>query len=611
MYDALVEPAAERTRKQMCENTHRKGFERIEAFVGDHLSVVADHSKFDLEKLDNTLDRVLDRAFRNKLSLGGAAKSAPKSVSGKSSGNRDDEYNADVDDFSSDEEGDSTKTKKRKLDGSTAKAASSSKASKTTAAAGRASSPTAVLGSLSDFLESDHGIEATLSVWDSPPKPTQLKLKHILQAEPILIDKVEGKILELTRTDWGQTIETVLPKGQKIKFPKNCFATMVYTGAKGSKINHSQIGCLLGQQELEGRRVPLLPTYRTLPSFAPYDLAARAGGYVTDRFLTGVRAQEFYFHCMAGREGLIDTAVKTSRSGYLQRCLVKHLETLVVAYDGTVRDTSDNSVIQFLYGEDGIDVTKSAFLNKFANLHENACNVDGRERTRARLEVLEKSPVDCGTAGRHMAVRDGLKGLKAQGWAASESVAAAKAAGKAAKAGKQLPPKEILPQISGCMVAYDASEQLAELKKLQVWYEEEFQRTGDRGFVGTTSVHAALANARKEIVNAGSWRPYDRFEPTQHCFPPGSFLGSVSEKFHDSLLAYCKKADFKSEQEKEDFILFSHLKYQSSLAAPGEAVGVLAAQGMGEPSTQMTLNTFHLAGHGGANVTLGKMVSRD
>jgi DNA-directed RNA polymerase I subunit RPA1 len=57
---------------------------------------------------------------------------------------------------------------------------------------------------------------------------------------------------------------------------------------------------------------------------------------VADRFLTGVRPQEYYFHCMAGREGLLDTAVKTSRSGYLQRCLVKHLEGLRVAYDGTV-----------------------------------------------------------------------------------------------------------------------------------------------------------------------------------------------------------------------------------------------------------------------------------
>ncbi len=77
---------------------------------------------------------------------------------------------------------------------------------------------------------------------------------------------------------------------------------------------------------------------------------------------------------MAGREGLIDTAVKTSRSGYLQRCLIKHLENLAVSYDYTVRDNSDGSVVQFYYGEDGLDVIKTGFLNnpKFSFFAQNS-----------------------------------------------------------------------------------------------------------------------------------------------------------------------------------------------------------------------------------------------
>lgn len=90
------------------------------------------------------------------------------------------------------------------------------------------------------------------------------------------------------------------------------------TGAKGSAVNHNQVSLMLGQQELEGRRVPIMSSGRSLPSFLPYDPNPRAGGFVGDRFLNSLRLQEFYFHCMAGREGLIDTAVKTSRSGYLQ-----------------------------------------------------------------------------------------------------------------------------------------------------------------------------------------------------------------------------------------------------------------------------------------------------
>lgn len=117
--------------------------------------------------------------------------------------------------------------------------------------------------------------------------------------------------------------------------------------------------------------MPRMASGKTLPCFVPYDLSARAGGFIADRFLTGIKPQEYYFHCMAGREGLVDTAVKTSRSGYLQRCLVKNLEGLRVAYDSTVRDT-DKSIVQFHYGEDGLDVTKVSYHSQFAFLASNA-----------------------------------------------------------------------------------------------------------------------------------------------------------------------------------------------------------------------------------------------
>lgn len=145
---------------------------------------------------------------------------------------------------------------------------------------------------------------------------------------------------------------------------------MTQSGAKGSNVNMSQITCLLGQQELEGRRVPVMVSGKTLPAFQPFDTSARAGGYIAQRFLTGIKPQEFFFHCMAGREGLVDTAVKTSRAGYLQRCIVKHLEGLRVNYDQTVRNF-DGSVIQFYYGEDALDVSKQPYLTKFEFVARN------------------------------------------------------------------------------------------------------------------------------------------------------------------------------------------------------------------------------------------------
>lgn len=101
---------------------------------------------------------------------------------------------------------------------------------------------------------------------------------------------------------------------------------MIHSGAKGGQLNAQQISVCLGQIELEGKRVPMMLSGRTLPSFRPYDISPRAGGLCSFRFLTGLPPQELFFHSMAGRDGLIDTAVKTSRSGYLQRSLIKHLE---------------------------------------------------------------------------------------------------------------------------------------------------------------------------------------------------------------------------------------------------------------------------------------------
>ena len=77
---------------------------------------------------------------------------------------------------------------------------------------------------------------------------------------------------------------------------------MIQSGAKGSSVNAMQISSLLGQVELEGKRPPLMISGKALPYFLPYDTSLRAGGFISGRFLTGIRPPEFFFHCMAGRE---------------------------------------------------------------------------------------------------------------------------------------------------------------------------------------------------------------------------------------------------------------------------------------------------------------------
>eukprot|EP01134_Creolimax_fragrantissima_P007681 CFRG7681T1 len=330
-------------------------------------------------------------------------------------------------------------------------------------------------------------------------KDIQSGLAKVYQSDAAMagLDNVMKSRLNQLSSD---VIATCLPDGAYKSFPENCLSLMITSGAKGSPVNSSQISCLLGQQELEGRRVPVMVSGRSLPSFLSNDVSARSGGYVMGRFLTGIKPQEYFFHCMAGREGLVDTAVKTARSGYLQRCLIKHLEGLRLHYDLTVRDI-DGGVVQFNYGEDGLDVTKTAYMKQFRFMEDNQRTLLSKYNPAAASKVLET-----------------------------------------AKAGK-LQNKLLKAQRKGKIVDTILSQ----------------------------------------------------LRPDKH-------LGAVSELFEKDLSAY---VDSKDDQAAKIFKTMMFLKYKDALAEPGEAVGLLAAQSVGEPSTQMTLNTFHFAGFGAMNVTLG------
>ncbi|KAM0420692.1 hypothetical protein ACHAPT_011474 [Fusarium lateritium] len=322
-------------------------------------------------------------------------------------------------------------------------------------------------------------------------------------------------------TDKVQT--ACVPNGLEKPFPKNQMQAMTTSGAKGSRVNASLISCNLGQQVLEGRRVPIMVSGKSLPCFNPFETHARAGGYIVQRFLTGIRPQEYYFHHMAGREGLIDTAVKTSRSGYLQRCVIKGMEGLAVAYDTTVRD-ADGSMIQFLYGEDGLDVSKQKYLNDFSFILENVTS-------------------------------------------------------------------------EAAQLKYDPS-------------------VGDR----LGSHREVIAKYMKKALKHVKAHDPKAQDPLSSMFNPATTAFATSENFYQAMTSYLKenkdglvrdKSDKKklalsrvSLNRKNAEMLFA-MKYLRSLVEPGEAVGIVAGQSVGEPSTQMTLNTFHLAGHSAKNVTLG------
>jgi len=141
---------------------------------------------------------------------------------------------------------------------------------------------------------------------------------------------------------------------------ENSAVVMAVSGARGSMLNLTQMAGCIGQQSVRGERIVRGYDDRTLPHFVKGDRGSAAHGFIQNSYKSGLSPTEFFFHAIGGREGLVDTAVRTSQSGYLQRRMINALQDLKVAYDGTVR-TTGGRIIQFRYGEDGTDPSKSSF----------------------------------------------------------------------------------------------------------------------------------------------------------------------------------------------------------------------------------------------------------
>ncbi|ESO03447.1 hypothetical protein HELRODRAFT_112321 [Helobdella robusta] len=353
-------------------------------------------------------------------------------------------------------------------------------------------------------------------------------------------------------------------------FPSNNLTLMVQSGAKGSVVS------LILSYDTCARA--------TLPSFKPYDLHPRAGGFIDNRFLTGLNVQEYFFHCMAGRDGLVDTAVKTSRSGYLQRCLIKHLEGLTSAYDETVRD-SDGSIIQFKYGEDGLDVMRTSFLEKkhFSQLIENQYSIVNKE-----LEAEIFSKINTVDALQHH--------LKMEEWRSTHENFTRKTAFQLFSERHWDEVRERMMMMR--RVQMDGANQAFIERQLDEICKEELSNMFDN------MNDKQSRRLQKKLMTCP--------DPVSSILPASRYLGCTSQHFHDVLEEYIKRDDNKVSAMRhpykittDDLKKMMYLKYQRSLIQPGEAVGILAATSMGEQTTQMTLNTFHFAGHGAMNVTLG------
>ncbi|TFK71732.1 beta and beta-prime subunits of DNA dependent RNA-polymerase [Pluteus cervinus] len=383
--------------------------------------------------------------------------------------------------------------------------------------------------------------------------------------------KVERE-LNLARDQSGQFAQKNLKEDNNVK-------QMVVAGSKGSFINISQMSVCVGQQSVEGRRIPFGFRHRSLPHFTKDDFSPESRGFVENSYLRGLTPQEFFFHAMAGREGLIDTAVKTAETGYIQRRLVKALEDVMVCYDGTVRN-SLGDLIQFIYGEDGMD---GAFIER-QNIETFALN--NREFQHSyRVDVTD-------------------------------------------------PEGGFLPGVLQLGIDDSSLELQAKLDEeyAQLQEDRRLLRTFIYPRASPNNPHYLPVNLQRIVRNDSQIFHIDRRKPSD--LEPAYIVDSIRNL--GQRLVVVRGDDHLSQESQENATVgfrmhlratFAarrvlekcHLtreafdwvvgevesKFNQSLVHPGEMCGTLAAQSIGEPATQMTLNTFHYAGVSSKNVTLG------
>ena len=348
----------------------------------------------------------------------------------------------------------------------------------------------------------------------------------------------------------------------------NRMTNMVKAGSKGSDINIAQMIACLGQQSVDGKRVPYGFSDRTLPHFYKYDDGPEARGFVENSFMDGLTPQEFFFHAMAGREGLIDTAVKTSETGYIQRKLVKAMEDLKINYDSTVRNAND-CIVQFIYGEDGMDSIKiESQMYDYCNKYDNITKKNYFDKK----EVWSEFMLD--TAIQEM--------TSISNW---ES------------------------KIEGYhdLLASDRMYYISFMNDLQpenaVYYPVHIDRI----------INSALGVFRISKSSKSDLNPIHIFNEIEKL--ANDLIISETNKGNNLFSVLLRKKlnpvklikHHRINKNTLDYITTNiRMKFYESMVQPGEMVGPIAAQSIGEPATQMTLNTFHFAGvQEKSNVTRG------
>ena len=402
---------------------------------------------------------------------------------------------------------------------------------------------------------------------------------------------------------------------------------MSQCGSKGSPINIAQMVACVGQQSVGGKRAPNGFRGRTLPHFPRGDRTPEGKGFVANSFFSGLTPTEFFFHTMAGREGLVDTAVKTAETGYMSRRLMKALEDLYVHYDSSVRNAA-GGIVQLRYGEDGMDPVGMEGKKGDPVAFERLLSL-ARGRWHKVASVVAKQL----TNGGEIKENKNAEGSVLEGARGKQSAPAV----GGQKAGAKGRGRKATSAAAAASAAATIEEDVVMEESDDVLLPDELRREAE------AAVDSHFIVAVTDITAAGSAGGPNSSAHNQP--PPGSEaqLSSgnssstrilCSEKFREDLYKFlCDVAsaiataraslglppDVRGPSELErlarpvgltrsqllDFVELCSARHRSKRVDPGSTVGAFGAQSIGEPGTQMTLKTFHFAGVASMNITLG------
>ena len=369
------------------------------------------------------------------------------------------------------------------------------------------------------------------------------------------------------------------------KKTNNMYAMAIGGESKGSSVNIAQISACLGQQELNGERIKKLYNGRTLPHYYRDNDNAEERGFISNSYLTGLNPQEFFFHMMAGRIGLIDTAVKTSDTGYISRRLVKALEDIMVKYDGTVRNASD-TIYQFMYGEVGFDCIYLE-VDKLHIVKQGDSVIDKKHKfSKKELNDINKIKKKYWENENEYTMEDNENYIKTL--------------------------KQIRNNLRNIYSKYYYNEIILDnqykipfnFNRLLQLYQNTNLTDKFKNNLYPSYIISQINNIfeNKNVLSICLSDKTDKKNIKWKNEIRGKYIikAILLEKLSPKICIF----DYKLNKENFDKIIqIIIFRIARSIISPGENVGIVAAQSIGEPSTQLTLNTFHSAGISAAGTT--------